>query len=526
MGAFDGLIFWLRQYLPLYPPPALDKMRRGPNPGPLAGSNPLMIQFYTWEASHPDMSWWKHFENEVPVLAEMGITQVWLPPPNKAMVPRGQGYDAYDLWDLGEFDQKGTVPTRWGSKDELLQAIATAKANGIDVLIDAVLNHKLGADRRETFQAVPVDPNHRLRDIGPAREIEGWTAFDFPGRNGKYSSLKWTEEHFTGLDWDHRTKTNGIFKIVGGNHKGWSTWVDKENGNYDYLLGLDIDHRHPEVRKDILSWGTWVLETTGAMGFRLDAIKHMDKRFLIEFLKRARELKDRQNLFAVAEYWSANVESIKPYIRTFESLVTFFDVPLHHNFHEASKAGSQYDLRCILDNSVLKFRPGDSVTFVDNHDTQIGQTLESWVEDRFKLQAYALILLRQEGHPCVFYGDLYPNKECYTEKIATGLKLLLQARKKVAYGGQKDYFHDKNCIGFSREGGCVVLISNADDVEEFPPSHTIRMNVGKDNRGKTYRPLLEQAVAPDSVVANSEGLGEFTCVPGSLQVWVREDLMP
>ena len=52
--------------------------------------------------------------------------------------------------------------------------------------------------------------------------------------------MKWTEEHFTGLDWDHRTKEKGVFQIVGGDHKGWSKWVDKELGNYDYLLGIDV----------------------------------------------------------------------------------------------------------------------------------------------------------------------------------------------------------------------------------------------------------------------------------------------
>jgi alpha-amylase len=46
-------------------------------------------------------------------------------------------------WDLGEFHQKGTTNTRWGSKDELLRAISVAKQHGIDVLIDAVLNVRL-----------------------------------------------------------------------------------------------------------------------------------------------------------------------------------------------------------------------------------------------------------------------------------------------------------------------------------------------------------------------------------------------
>ena len=103
----------------------------------------------------------------------------------------------------------------------------------------------------------------------------------------------------------------------------------------------------------------------------------------------------------------------------------------------------------------------------------------------FKLQAYALVLLRKDGHPwvfpsplshsashassvrCAFYGDLYPNEECYDDKISDGLKVLLRARKKFAYGIQRDHFHEKNCIGFVREGddshaGCVVLVSNAD----------------------------------------------------------------
>ncbi|KAH9944815.1 alpha amylase [Amylocystis lapponica] len=527
MGAFAWLFRWFRDLLgpsELEYSAALDGMRLGP---PGSSQNALMIQFFTWECKHPTLSWWKHFETEVPRLAQLGVTQVWLPPPHKAMDRNGAGYDAYDLWDLGEFDQKGTIATRWGRKHELLQAIATANAHGIDVLIDAVLNHKLGADRPETFRAVPVDVHNRLREVAPAREIEAWTAFDFPGRNGQYSSMKWTHDHFSGVDWDQRARLKGIYRIVGGRHQGWSPWVDNELGNYDYLLGADIDHRHPEVRNDLLSWGTWVLQTTGATGFRIDAIKHYDRTFLLEFIKNARQTTNRQDLFAVAEYWSGNIKLFKPYIRAFEGLVAFFDAPLHYNFHEASKLGPRYDLRRIFDNTVLGLRPGDAVTFVDNHDTQVGQSLQSWIGPAFKLQAYALILLRGEGHPCVFYGDLYPNKECYDAYVARGLERLLAVRKTHAYGVRVDYPVDAHCVGFVRMGdgahpGCAVVISNAQNhgADSKEGVHRVRMNVGVHNGNAAYCALMEPAARID---VGPDGWGVFTCAPGHIQVWVREE---
>ena len=43
-----------------------------------------------------------------------------------------------------------------------------------------------------------------------------------------------------GVDWDHRTRTNGVYRIAGPTHQGWSKFVDKELGNYDYLLGIDV----------------------------------------------------------------------------------------------------------------------------------------------------------------------------------------------------------------------------------------------------------------------------------------------
>ncbi|KAF9648737.1 glycoside hydrolase family 13 protein [Thelephora ganbajun] len=495
----------------------LDTMDLGPTKNT---ENPVMIQFFTWDCKHPKLSWWRFFEMTVPDLESLGFTQVWLPPPHKAMRKTGNGYDAYDLWDLGEFDQKGTVATRWGTKGELVHAVAVAKQRGMDVIIDAVLNHKLGADQREIFMATPVNPKNRMDEIGPSRTVEqGWTRFNFPGRGSKYSTLKWTHEHFTGVDWDHTTKKRGIYRMT---NKSWSPRVDDEHVNYDYLLGADVDHNHPEVAKDLLSWGPWALQTTGANGFRLDAIKHIDRRFLQHFIQHARQATGRPQLFVVAEYWCPDIKRVMFWINEYRGLTSFFDVPLHDNFWHASRSGSKYDLRKILDNTIVSLRPGDAVTFVDNHEflQQIGQSLQSWVSREFKLHAYALILLRDKGHPCVFFGDLYPNKECYDAGTAYGLRILLKTRKNVASGPVTDYWENASYIGWVRRGQghkiCAVIISNADPASSSEP-HMIRMFVGKGHDHTTFRNVF----TPHSpgIKVSKDGWGSFTCVRGGISVW-------
>ncbi|KAH8826661.1 glycoside hydrolase family 13 protein [Flagelloscypha sp. PMI_526] len=494
------------------PVPALSRMRLAP---PGSKTEPLMLQFFTWDALHPTLSWWAFFEEKVPRIAELGFTQVWLPPPNKAAARDGRGYDVYDLWDLGEFNHKGNIATRWGTREELLKACDAAKRHGIDILIDGVLNHKLGADRKETFSAIPVDNNNRLKEIGKARKIDGWTAFDFPGRGNKYSSMKWNKSHFTGLDWDARTRSKGVYRMA---DKKWSQNVDSELGNYDYLLGVDIDHRHPAVVEDLKAWGPWVLEQTGSSGFRLDAIKHMDYKFLMDFIKTVRHQRGDPEMFAVAELWSGDLRAVLPYVKRFRGETAFFDVPLHMNLHNASKKYSQYDLRAIFRNSLVDVRPHDAVTFVDNHDTVPGQSLESWVQDNFKAQAYALILLRGIGHPCVFFGDLWPNKECYNETTSKAILKILEARQLMG-GKLTEYSHEKNCVGFVREGdgskaACAVLISNA----ERERVHTIRMSVGKINSGALYRSFMTQH---GEITVGEDGYAEFTCFSNSVQIWLK-----
>jgi alpha-amylase len=87
-------------------------------------------------------------------------------------------------------------------------------------------------------------------------------------------------------------------------------------------------------------------------------------------------------------------------------------------FHEISRANGHYDLRTILDDTLTKDQPALSVPFVENHDSQPLQSLESPVDWWFKPAAYAFILLRQEGYPCVFYADWFGVK--YKDKGSDG----------------------------------------------------------------------------------------------------------
>lgn len=162
--------------------------------------NQTMIQFFHWYFPE-NGSLWKHFKESCTSLSVLGITHAWLPPATKAHSGTSSvGYDIYDLYDLGEFSQKGTIRTKYGTKDEYLEAIKEAKQHGIFVLADAVLNHKAGADENETVKAVKVKDENRNQIISETIEIEAATRFTFKGRGGKYSSFVWDKTCFTGVD--------------------------------------------------------------------------------------------------------------------------------------------------------------------------------------------------------------------------------------------------------------------------------------------------------------------------------------
>jgi len=265
-----------------------------------------------------------------------------------------------------------------------------------------------------------------------------------------------------------------------------------------------------------MNWGPWVLQTTGGAGFRLDAIKHMDRQFLVDWLRRTKTTVGRPEAFVVAEYWESSLLRKSYY---FGGETTFFDVPLHCTFYDASKNGSAFDLRTIFNNSFVALRPNDAVTFVDNHDTVIGQTLESWVGPNFKLIAYAFILLNGAGLPCLFYKDIYdPEVPDLSSKIQT----LLKIRRHFAYGRMVGYFTERNCVGWVRPGapkghpgGCAVIVSNGQPKDKY----SITMRLPDMKAGST---LVDVFAPSRRVKLDASSRAAFTCYGGEVSVWVHE----
>ncbi|HMI85532.1 MAG TPA: alpha-amylase family glycosyl hydrolase, partial [Polyangiaceae bacterium] len=131
----------------------------------------VMLQAFYWEPPAGTTSWWKMLEGKVCDLRKSGITAIWIPPPTKGASSADMGYGVFDRYDLGEYNQKGTMATRWGTRAELESMVAAMHAAGIRVYADVVMNHMMGG-ASESFngttaptafdlsERLKVDPSH------------------------------------------------------------------------------------------------------------------------------------------------------------------------------------------------------------------------------------------------------------------------------------------------------------------------------------------------------------------------------
>jgi alpha-amylase len=489
----------------------------------MSSENGVLFQGFHWylpaTAQH-----WNELAASAPDLAAAGFTAVWFPPCMKGRWGLNDvGYSPYDLFDLGEFDQKGSIPTKYGTRAELLAAIRAVQGAGMQAYGDVVHNHLDGADETEHLWVQEVERDDRNQTVGDWFQMTAWTRFKFAARANAYSSFQWYWWCFDALNYN--ADTGSVDRIYRLKNKGFSTEVSHEHGNYEYLLANDIDMGEEFVRGELLYWGRWFLEATGYDGFRLDAVKHIRSSWFRDWLGDLRSHFGRE-LFSVGEYWSDDVARLRDYLSDSGGVCSLFDVPLHMNFSRASQSGSGYDMRTLLDGTLVREQPLKAVTFVENHDTVPCQSLMSPVEPWFKPHAYALILLRAEGYPCVFHADYYgaeypncdnsrPPVQLYSHRFL--IDRFLTARRDYGYGDQHDYFDHPNTIGWLRTGNTqhpgviAVVMTNGSAGSKW-------MNTFRP--GATFRDATGHI--PDPVTADASGWANFRCPDGNVSVWLQQ----
>jgi alpha-amylase len=328
--------------------------------------NPVIFQAFEWNIAN-DQNQYKRLLRVLPALHAIGITALWLPPACKAENASGNGYDIYDLYDLGEFEQRGSRATKWGRKEDLMALAWRASELGVGLYFDAVLNHRCGGDDKEVITVVEADPQNRTKNLTKPKEIESWLRFNFPGRGGKYSPMRYTWEQFNASDWDDRGRKHAIFKIV-QNGKDWAKDVSDEWGNGDYLMFNNLDYTNKALRDDVNYWGVWVTQHLGLSGFRLDAMQHFSQTFSSNWIKNIQRSVGR-DMFFVGEYWNGDVHILEDYLKNSPPDMYLYDAPLLYNLARLSHSKSP-DLRMVFQRSLVASRPRNAVTLVMNHDTQ------------------------------------------------------------------------------------------------------------------------------------------------------------
>ena len=374
---------------------------------PLQPLDDVMMQAFYWDVPVDDQAkngtWWEHLSEIAPELKVAGISSLWTPIPAKGNWGiYDSGYGIYDHYDLGNYDQKGSVETRYGSRAELERMIGVMHQAGIKVYSDVVLNHLYGGN--ENFEANPAVTEYIKVGRGepyPKSDIQ-WkndTAYTrthlfFPKHTGDGEpNYEWHYQHF------HPSSASDSL----------TDFTDDVLRPCTKFFGNDLDTYNEEVQQRLCDWGKWLKGKIGFDGFRLDFVRGLQPEFVSRWVK-SLPLQDGHQPFIVGEYWAEDGRYIKEWVDSVAqggADVHAFDFPLKFTLTEmCNKSGDEFDMSRLAHAGMIRGfgLPVDNVvTFVDNHDT--GKEHDKWIVKDYAM-AYAYILTH-EGTPCVFYPHFY-----------------------------------------------------------------------------------------------------------------------
>ena len=313
-----------------------------------------------------------------------------------------------DYFDLGDFEQMGTVKTRFGSRTELEKLISSAHSAGIQVIADIILNHNSG----------------------------GQLEFNTYRNKNTYTLFK--------------PKSGRFFRTAKDFHPND---IHSKDAEALFFEEQDLCHNQPNVQKwfwkSDSSVAKYYKNTMKFDGWRFDYVKGFDPSVIKAWMTEV-------GGFGVLEVWDGNTDYIKSWVDKTGSKA--FDFAAFYNLEQAIDGSNMSILKDR--NSLLKIDPTNAVTFVTNHDTEKETNQGNRIGTaQNKLLAYAYIMTHP-GYPCMFYLDY----ETQLPKLK--LERLIEINRSLAAGTLNVLFGDLEYYIGQRSGndkvpGLVVAINNA-----------------------------------------------------------------
>lgn len=313
------------------------------------GGDEVMMQGFHWNSMRDvPNGWYNVLEAKAAEIASLGVTIVWMPPPWKD--ESSWAGDGKSGGGEGYFWHSFDLNTKYGTAQDLQDAIDALHANGVKVAFDIVANH-------------------RNRGYGTS-----WMGnnYGFPGGNWRYGGADDGDPFMSG-DSDLNTANTEVYNDIKG---AMQTLVNMgaDGFRWDFVRGFSAS------RVD-----AWMSQT-------------IDNGFCVgELWKAPNEYTDYHQNMAwkdILNEWSGNAGC------------GIFDFALKNEIQN----GDIYWFRNALNADSNTAKRERAITFVDNHDTgyspgQYGGQHHWARPDWIKEYAYAYILTTP-GTPSIYWPDV------------------------------------------------------------------------------------------------------------------------
>ena len=359
--------------------------------------------------------WYDYIAHNAQSWSKAGFTAVMLPPVCKTQSgnkPTGDGYGVFDQYDIGWKNQCYSVETRFGNREQLQRAVATCRACGLDVYVDAVMHQLEGSNG-------------------------GDGVYQYLGADGKLGTGRFP-------------KHPGCFRGDPPRRPEDPVPVPF----YDFAFGDEFVYKNsdpPNYTTDgMVEWGDWLTRSLDVQGYRVDDTKGTWVGFVHHWMTQ----KSMASRFCTSEYFDGNPDNLAWWVWSqMGGRSSVYDFTLHWALQDMCGGGS---MRSMDGRGYAARDPFHAVTFVDNPDTDTspGQQIVG-----SKLLAYAYILTT-EGYPAVYHKDYAQEPNCYGLK--PHIDNLVWIHEKLANGRTATRYIDDHVVVMQRLGapGLLTALNN------------------------------------------------------------------